>query len=104
MKKNMRKTVAFEQGYFRNLIADYLAWEAEDSDVQAFFDNTEWMSFPIRFANDNSIILDAGGKTNLYIEWGANECPVYIDVDGEYTRIARVTNARFWALADRARK
>ncbi len=99
----MRKNVEFEQGYFRNLIADYLAWEADEKDVEVFLEDNEYMSFPIIFGNDNSVILDAGEGVKIYIEWGVNQCPVYVDVDGVYSQIGRVRNSRFWALADRAR-
>lgn len=94
------ETREFEKQYFENLIKEYAAWEADDRDLQAYFDGMDYMSFDIKFANDNSIILDAG-KYPIYIEWGINECPVYVDINSTYTRVGRVRNSRFWALVNR---
>ena len=97
----MENSKDFEKQYFTNLITDYVKWEADDRDLQVYFeDGVDYMNFPLLFANDSSVILDAG-EYKLYIEWGINECPVYVDIDGEYTRIGRVRNSRFWALVER---
>ena len=98
----MRKS-EFEKEYFTNLIASYVKWEADENDIQVFLDDIEWMKFDVKFSNDCSIILDAG-KYPIYIEWGPNECPVYVDIDGEYTYIGRVRNTRFWAIVERHRR
>ena len=90
----------FEREYLTNLINAYVRWGADEQDLQCFFDDVEYMRFNIVFANDTCVILDAG-EYKLYIEWGINECPVYVDIDGEYTRIGRVRNSRFWALVER---
>ena len=106
-----RKSTKFEREYFSNLIDSYVKWESDEKDLEAYFEGVDYMGFPIKFANDCSVILDAG-EYNIYIEWGINECPVYVDMPvstysrrhpntTEYTRIGRIRNARFWALADR---
>ena len=95
-----RKSTKFEREYFSNLIDSYVKWESDEKDLEAYFEGVDYMGFPIKFANDCCVILDAG-EYNIYIEWGINECPVYVDVNMEYTRIGRVRNSRFWALADR---
>lgn len=95
------ETAEFEKEYFSNLIDAYTKWEVDDCDLRVYFeDGMDYMNFPLIFANDCCVILDAG-KYKLYIEWGINECPVYVDIDGEYTRIGRVRNSRFWALVER---
>lgn len=95
----------FEREYLGSLIKAYIRWEADEQDLQCFLDTGEYMSFNIVFANDTCVILDAGEyklhSLLLYIEWGINECPVYVDIDGEYTCIGRVRNSRFWALVER---
>ena len=102
----------FEKEYFSNLIDSYVKWESDDRDMETYFvDGDDYMRFDIVFANDSSIVLDAG-KYKLYIEWGIRECPVYVDIPvstcsrrhpntTEYTRIGRIRNARFWALVER---
>ena len=98
------ETREFEKQYFTNLIEGYVSWEVEDCDLQAYFeDGMDYMNFDILFANDSCIILDAG-KYPIYIEWGVDECPVYVDLKNTgYTRIGRVRNSRFWALANRCK-
>ena len=97
-----------EQKYVKSLIESYRKWEADE--FQGYFDGMGYMLLPIIFANDACVILDAG-EYRVYIEWGQNECPVYVDVSTptysarhpapEYTRIGKVRNSRFWALVDR---
>ena len=111
MARRNGNEMRFEKQYFGNMIDAFSKWEADDRDLEVLFEGTDYMGFPIRFANDTCVILDAG-KYTLYIEWGINECPVYVDMlvstagvkhptTPTYTRIGRVRNSRFWCLVER---